>query len=239
MIRIFRPIPLRKIKLILFDLDGTLIDSERDLADSVNAMLRRFGRKELPLEVIATYIGDGAPMLIRRALGDPAHASFVQEALNYFLLYYREHKLDNTRVYDGINEALQQISSLDGLARKMAVLTNKPVRVSRDILTGLRLSQHFFQTYGGNSFETKKPDPLGAQTLMTEAGAQTEETVMVGDSEVDVLTARNANLWSIGVTYGFAPQTLERTHPDVLVDTVEELARVLTVPSAQPRIDKR
>ena len=94
MIRTFRPIPLKKIKLVLFDLDGTLIDSELDLANSVNAMLRHFGRKELPLEVIDTYIGDGAPMLIRRALGDPAHAQVIQEALNYFLLYYREHKLD-------------------------------------------------------------------------------------------------------------------------------------------------
>jgi phosphoglycolate phosphatase len=228
MIRIFRPIPLQKIKLLLFDLDGTLIDSEKDLAASVNAMLRNFGRKELPLEVIDTYIGDGAPMLIRRALGDPAHAAIVQEALNFFLLYYRDHKLDSTVPYPGIPEALHRAKSFDGQHRQMAVLTNKPVRASRDILAGLRLSQYFFQTYGGNSFETKKPDPLGAQTLMQEAGATPEETVMVGDSEVDILTARNANLWSIGVTYGFAPHTLERTHPDVLVDTVEELAQALT-----------
>ena len=229
MIRTFRPIPLKKIKLVLFDLDGTLIDSELDLANSVNAMLRHFGRKELPLEVIDTYIGDGAPMLIRRALGDPAHAQVLQEALNYFLLYYREHKLDNTRPYDGILPMLQQAEICDGIARQMAVLTNKPVRASRDILAGLGLSRFFFQTYGGNSFETKKPDPLGAQTLMTEAGAEPEETVMVGDSEVDVLTARNAYLWSIGVTYGFAPHTLERTHPDILVDTPEELEQALTV----------
>jgi phosphoglycolate phosphatase len=229
MIRAFRPIPLKKIKLVLFDLDGTLIDSEHDLAASVNATLRHFGRKELPLEVIATYIGDGAPMLIRRALGDPAHAQSIQEALNYFLLYYREHKLDNTRAYEGIAQALRQVANFDGHSRKLAVLTNKPVRVSRDILAGLGLSQFFFQTYGGNSFETKKPDPLGAQTLMREAAAEPQETVMVGDSEVDILTARNANLWSIGVTYGFAPQTLERTHPDILVDTPADLARALTV----------
>jgi phosphoglycolate phosphatase len=233
MIRTFRPIPLKKIKLVLFDLDGTLIDSELDLANSVNAMLRHFGRKELPLEVIDTYIGDGAPMLIRRALGDPAHAQSIQEALNYFLLYYREHKLDNTRPYDGILQALQQVATCDGIRRQMAVLTNKPVRASRDILTGLGLSQFFFQTYGGNSFETKKPDPLGAQTLMREAGAEADETVMVGDSEVDVLTARNTNLWSIGVTYGFAPHTLERTHPDILVDRPAELAQALTVGQAQ------
>src|SRR3974390_1680461 len=106
MIRIFRPIPVAKIKLILFDLDGTLIDSEKDLADSVNAMLRHFGRKELPLEAIDTYIGGGPPLRVRPALGSPPHSSFLQEALNYFLLYYREHKLDNTRAYEGIEEAL-------------------------------------------------------------------------------------------------------------------------------------
>lgn len=228
MVCIYRRIPLQQIRLILFDLDGTLIDSEQDLAASVNAMLRHFGRKELPLEVIDTYIGDGAPMLIRRALGDPAHANVVQEALNFFLHHYREHKLDTTLPYAGIPEALQQISKFDGLQRKLAVLTNKPVRASRDILAGLGLSQYFFQTYGGNSFETKKPDPLGAQTLMNELGAQPEETVMVGDSEVDVLTARNAGLWSVGVTYGFAPDTLRRTRPDILVETPQQLAHALT-----------
>jgi len=227
MIRLIRPIPLDRIKLVLFDLDGTLIDSERDLAASVNAMLLQYGRKALPLDVIGTYIGDGAPMLIRRALGDPTDRQFLQEALNYFLLHYREHKLDTTRPYDGIKSALQQISQGNGQSRRLAVLTNKPVRVSRDILAGLELAESFFQIYGGNSFETKKPDPLGANTLMGEAGAQAEETVMVGDSQVDILTARNAGMWSVGVTYGFAPRTLELVVPDVLVDTAAELAQAL------------
>ena len=148
--------------------------------------------------------------------------------MNYFLLYYREHKLDTTRVYDGIHEALGQLRDSDSVTRKMAVLTNKPVRVSRDIVAGLGMADCFFQIYGGNSFETKKPDPLGAQTLIREADVSPEETVMVGDSQVDVLTARNAGMWSIGVTYGFAPATLQQTIPDVLVDTPAELATVLS-----------
>lgn len=227
MIRISRAIPAGKISLVIFDLDGTLIDSERDLAASVNAMLLHYGRKELPLEVIGTYIGDGAPMLIRRALGDPADRDFLQEALNFFLTHYREHKLDTTRPYHGIKDALHKLAGHDGARRKLAVLTNKPVRASRDILAGLGLAERFFQIYGGNSFETKKPDPLGANTLLQEAAVTPEEAVMVGDSQVDILTAQNAGLWSLGVTYGFAPKSLEVVVPDVLVDTPAELATVL------------
>jgi phosphoglycolate phosphatase len=131
-------------------------------------------------------------------------------------------------MYEGIREALRQIATNDGIKRQMAVLTNKPVRVSRDIIAGLGMDGNFFQVYGGNSFDTKKPDPLGAHTLMSEAAVGPEETVMVGDSQVDILTARNSGMWSIGVTYGFAPATLEQVVPDVLVDTPAELAKVLS-----------
>ena len=102
-----RPIPGHTAKLLIFDLDGTLIDSREDLANSINAMLIHFGKKELPHEVIASYIGDGAPMLVRRSLGDPDDENFVQDAVLYFMSWYREHKLDNTYVYEGVKEALE------------------------------------------------------------------------------------------------------------------------------------
>src|SRR5512137_240172 len=109
MIRKNRAIPAHGIKLLIFDLDGTLVDSRIDLANSVNAMLRHYSRPALPPEVIASYIGNGAPMLVRRSLGDPDDENFVQEALLYFMAYYREHKLDTTYVYEGIKEALDLI----------------------------------------------------------------------------------------------------------------------------------
>jgi phosphoglycolate phosphatase len=228
MIRKNRPIPGHTAKLLIFDLDGTLIDSRQDLANSINAMLRHFGKKELPHEVIASYIGDGAPMLVRRSLGDPDDENFVQDALLYFMAWYREHKLDNTYVYDGIKDALNAIrKSRDGQPLKMAVLSNKPVGPSRAIVEALGLGPYFFQVYGGNSFHTKKPDPAGVQALLEEASVFAEETIIVGDSDIDVLTARNAGIFSVGVTYGLAPHTLEDAPPDVLIDKPHELATVL------------
>lgn len=224
-IRFHRRFDPGAIRLLIFDLDGTLIDSRLDLVHSVNAMLRHFHRPELPDELIATYVGDGAPMLVRRALGDPSDEGFLKEALEYFLGYYREHKLDNTLVYGGIPEALAAIRvTQNGQPRHMAVLSNKPVNPSRAIVEALGLGQFFFQVYGGNSFSTKKPDPLGARTLLEEVQAKAEQTMMIGDSSIDVVTGRNAGLWTCGVTYGFAPHTLCEAPPDVVVDTPMELA---------------
>ncbi len=232
MITVHRPIPAEQIKLLIFDLDGTLIDSQLDLANSVNAMLRHFGRKELTREAIANYIGDGAPMLIRRALGDPDDGRYMHEALDFFLQYYREHKLDNTILYPGVREALQAVccSENDGRRqeRKLAVLTNKPVGPSIKILEGLGVRDAFVQVYGGNSFATKKPDPMGALALLSETGTSAEEAIIIGDSDIDVITARNAGTWSCGVNYGFRPDTLKNVPPDVLIDHPRELPLVFT-----------
>jgi phosphoglycolate phosphatase len=229
MIRTLRSFNPETIRLVIFDLDGTLIDSRLDLIHSVNAALRHLGRPELPGDVIATYVGDGAPMLVRRALGDPEDDDLVRRALEYFLSYYREHKLDHTHVYPDIPEALAMIrEARNGHPRKLAVLSNKPVNPSRAIVEALGLGSFFTHVYGGNSFSTKKPDPLGAQTLLKDAGCSAHQAVMVGDSSNDVLTGRSARMWTCGVTYGFAPQSLDLTPPDVVVDSPKDLAEVLS-----------
>jgi phosphoglycolate phosphatase len=231
MIRFLRPFDPDSIRLLIFDLDGTLIDSRLDLIHSVNAMLRHFGRPELDGDVIASYVGDGAPALVRRALiqdGDGNDEAFFRSALEYFLGYYRLHKLDHTTVYDGIPETLDALAAgSNGVQRLMAVLSNKPVRPSQDIVRALGMGDYFVRIYGGNSFATKKPDPLGAKTLLQETGVAPEETLMIGDSSVDVLTGRNAGLWTCGVTYGFAPHSLDEVTPDVVVDGPQELGELL------------
>jgi phosphoglycolate phosphatase len=224
MIKINRPIPAATIKLLLFDLDGTLVDSRQDLCDAVNAMLRQYCRPELPSEVIANYIGDGAPMLVRRALGDPDNDQLFRDAVQHFMSWYREHLLDHTRPYPGIIEVLEFFAAS---GRPMAVLSNKPVNPSRRIVAGLEMSKYFFQVYGGNSSETKKPDPFGALKLCQEAGVNPSEAVIIGDSANDILAGRNAGIWTVGVTYGLAPRTLEIAPPDVLIDSPSELPLVL------------
>jgi phosphoglycolate phosphatase len=210
--------------LTIFDLDGTLIDSKLDLAHAVNAALEHLGLPRLTLERIASYVGNGAPILMRRAIGPEASEEEVARGLTYFMQYYRDHMLDYTTLYPGVRETLDLLRDRGA---KMAVLTNKPVGLSKAIVAGLGLDGHFFQVYGGNSFEQKKPHPVGIEILMSEAGVTAGKTMMVGDSAVDVQTARNAGIQSCGVTYGFQPETLSTTPPDFLIDRMEQLPGIL------------
>jgi len=229
MVRVFRPLPVERLKLLVFDLDGTLIDSAQDLCNSVNAALEHVDLAPLADPLIASFVGNGVPMLMRRSLAQEGGTTpelvdehLLVQATAFFLGYYREHKLDFTYAYEGVLEALAALKELhnapDGTPRTMAVLTNKPVRPARGICEGLGLADYFVHIYGGDSFPVKKPDPLGLRSLMEETGVTPEETVMIGDSQVDVQTARNAGAWSVGCLFGFGTQTLMETPPDVLVD---------------------
>ncbi len=206
-------------ELLIFDLDGTLIDSKRDLADSVNAMRVHLGEPLLPDETVYSYVGNGAPVLVRRALPGRDEEE-IERGLRYFLEYYRDHMLDATTLYPGIREGLDQLLAADV---KMAVLTNKPVRFSEHLIKGLGLESHFFRIYGGNSFEEKKPHPKGIELLMEESGIGRGDTIMVGDSAVDIMTARNAQVRACGVSWGFQPETFAAAPPDFVIDEMREL----------------
>jgi len=206
------------VQALIFDLDGTLIDSKLDLALAVNATLEHLGRRPIEHERIYGYVGNGAPTLVRRALGEGVTDDQAQGALTFFLSYYHDHMLDNTVTYPGVREGLEQLAG-----RSMAVLTNKPVRFSRAIIDRLGLARYFRYVYGGNSFERKKPDPMGVEALLRDFGVAPREALVVGDSEVDMQTARNAGTWACGVTYGLGSARLPDFSPDLLVDSLTEI----------------
>jgi phosphoglycolate phosphatase len=209
---------LRKIRALIFDLDGTLIDSKLDLAQAVNATREHLGLGRLDQPVIFSYIGQGVQMLIQRALGEGFSAEQIERGMEFFLSYYRGHMLDHTIPYPGVRETLAALAPWP-----KAVLTNKPVGFSRAILEGLGLAGRFLQIYGGNSFEKKKPDPMGVRVLLDEFHVAAEETLLVGDSAIDVQTARNAGTWAAGVTYGLDPEGVRANPPDLLLDNLLEL----------------
>lgn len=213
--------------LLIFDLDGTLVDSKQDLIDSVNATRGFMNLAPLPGPAVARYVGRGAMALIQSALGDSAPAADVQKAHEFFIQYYGKHMLDKTALYPGVRESLDVLKDS---GHTLAVLTNKPVRFSERMMERLGLGKHFVRIYGGNSFEPKKkPDPVGIHALLSETGLAKERTIMVGDSSVDIRTARNAAVRACGVTWGFQPETFVQEPPDFTVDHLRQLhERILT-----------
>jgi phosphoglycolate phosphatase len=207
-------------RLLVFDLDGTLVDSKEDLANAVNVALESFDLPPLPNPVIYSYVGDGASALILRAL-PPGKAALLPEVLARFLAYYQRHLLDTTRAYPGVVGALRKWAGI----YRMAVLTNKGVAMTREILSGLSLDDYFFEVRGGDSFGTKKPDPEGLLYILREAGVEAEEAVMIGDSRNDVLAGKAAGTVTCGVMYGLAASGFAEHPPDFTVDRFPDLFR--------------
>lgn len=214
--------------LIIFDLDGTLIDSAQDLALSMNATRRHFGLLEIDPALIYSYVGSGAAVLVQRAMGGHLSEERLADALKFFLQFYRSHALEHTRLYPGVREVVLQLSQA---GHQLAVLTNKPVRISSDIIAALGLAPLFLRVYGGDSFAAKKPDPAGVFALIGEAGLSTAATLLVGDSNVDVRTARNAGVRCCGVAWGFQPEGFELDPPDILIRQPSELLKAIQPPA--------
>lgn len=207
-------------RLLVFDLDGTLVDSKEDIANAVNVALESFDLPPLPNPVIYSYVGDGASALIRRAL-PTEKADLLPEVLDRFLAYYQRHLLDTTRAYPGVVEALRKWAGI----YRMAVLTNKGVAMTQEILSGLSLDGYFFEVRGGDSFGTKKPDPEGLLHILREAGVDAQEAIMVGDSRNDVLAGKAAGALTCGVTYGLGASGFADHSPDFTVDRFPDLFR--------------
>ena len=208
------------VRLLVFDLDGTLVDSKVDLANAVNVAVESFDLPPLPHPLIYSYVGDGASTLIRRAL-PKEKAGLLPEVLDRFLEYYRRHLLDTTRAYPGVVGALRKWAGI----YRMALLTNKGVAMTREILSGLSLDGYFFDVRGGDSFATKKPDPEGLLHILREAGVEAREAVMVGDSRNDVLAGKAAGSVTCGVTYGLGASGFAEHPPDFTVDRFPDLFR--------------
>ncbi len=206
--------------LVVFDLDGTLVDSSTDLAGSVNAMLAELapGLPALPLPVVRGFIGEGAALLISRSLARAGVELALEQALPVFLAAYRQRLLETTRPYAGIPAALQALS-----AHTLAVLTNKPGDLSRLLLDGLGLAPRFRHVLGGGDLPARKPDPVGLLELMRRTGCGPRQTIFVGDSRVDVDTGRAAAVPVLGVTWGLDPEGLRASGPDLLLHTPEAL----------------
>ena len=206
--------------LIVFDLDGTLVDSSQDLADAVNAALRRMDKGALPLDldVVRSFIGSGARNLVARSLVHAGVALPPDDALSIFLEEYERRLTVHTRFYPGVEETLDRLA-----AHPLAVLTNKPGDLSRRILDALGAGARFFRVYGGGDLPSRKPDPEGLLRLMAESMATPRTTVMVGDSSIDVRTGRGAGAWTVGVRYGFDPESLASEPPDALLDRFDQL----------------
>jgi phosphoglycolate phosphatase len=208
--------------LILFDLDGTLVDSVQDIASSVNELRERMGRSALPPRTIQSFVGDGVRKLLERSLEAAPDADLAREE-EVYLSIYRRRLLETTKPYPGVVPALEELH----LRHPLAVLTNKPLAESLGILEGLHLRRYFRAVCGGDSFARKKPDPMGVRFLQEELGAQDGTTILVGDSSVDYRTAKNAGILSCLVRYGLGPWNEAEERPDFVVDDLRELASLV------------
>jgi len=208
---------------VAFDLDGTLIDSRADLAASVNHVLRTMGIRELAPQTLYGYVGEGARVLVERALG-PDRRARVDEGVALFMDYYGAHLLDATVPYPGLVDVLDAAAAR-GVA--LSVLTNKPFGLTLSILDGLGLTPRLIGVIGGDSLPVRKPDPAGLDALRALSKTSRERTLLVGDSSIDLATARAGDVAFCGVAWGLSPEALVAAGPERIVHDAAELLAVI------------
>ena len=220
------------IKLLIYDLDGTLIDSCRDIANAVNWTLKEIGLHELSLEQISSFVGRGVTNLMTGVLKEalkyektsdcePQIGELIERSIKLYRTYYAKHLLDETKLYPSVRVVLEHFKD-----RKQAVITNKPEGFSNEILRGLKIDSYFFKVIGGDQQLPKKPAPEPVLEIVKFAQVDLNETVLIGDSAIDVETGRNAKVRTIAVTYGFSsPEEIERSKPDMVVNDFAELMK--------------
>ncbi len=214
---------MKKIDLFLFDLDGTLIDSKKDIAASVNFTMRKLGLPPLAEDLIDSFVGNGVTPLIQKTVASAGGASFEQ-AMEIFKAHYEAHLLDSTDAFPGVRDVLKRFKD-----KKKIVVTNKSQGFSEKILKGLALSQSFDGVFGGDTSFPKKPAPDVVHHLLKSYGIPSRHAVIVGDSKVDMETGKNAGILTCGVTYGFRPRKeLEESGCDELIDRPEDLTNLFS-----------
>lgn len=209
-------------RLILYDLDGTLVDTKEDIASAANHMLDEMGAPPLSREEICRFVGGGLLELVSRCLktNDPDR---VKEGVAIYRVFYSQHLLDRTRLYPGAREVLEHFQN-----SAQVVLTNKPNPYSREILTALGVAGFFKEIIAGNSGYAKKPDPEAVLHILKKETLSPEEALFVGDSPIDVETGRSAGVFTIAVAHGFfRREELRGTMPDALVRDFKELLKLI------------
>ena len=211
------------IDVLLFDLDGTLIDSKKDLATSVNNLQKKYGCPVSSEDEVGRFIGDGIGSLVERAIGSRPQAE-LEEAVNFLKAEYRQHALDTTRAYPGVVDTLEHFR-----LKKMAVVTNKPERISKYILEKLELARYFGTVIGGDSVAEKKPSPLGIYKAIQDLGAAPKDSILIiGDGHQDVQAGRAAGIKTCGIFSNLAdPNLMKQSKPDYTINSLSDLMRII------------
>jgi len=214
----------QRMKLVIFDLDGTLIDSKKDLALATNHTLVLLGRDPLPESLIYGYVGDGVRRLLEQCLGETT-PGLLDEAWEHFCTYYQQHLLDHTRLFPGVREVLESL-----IEQEMVIISNKPHRFCLPLLKGLGIYSFFRIILGGDSLDRKKPDPAPIYYALERLGLPPEEALIVGDSTTDIECGRRAGILTCAVTYGFrSREELTEAEPDFLIDHPKDLLPILSI----------